>query len=79
MKDKLQILVYTDEARNDGLVVAPGLPSAASTAIRDRLLVAMADPSAKYVLEQVFNADGIAPCEPHAYDALLRMSATAKH
>jgi len=77
VKDKLQILGYTDEAPNDGVIVAPGRAPADADALRDRLLAALNDASASYVLKQVFNADAISPTPPHAYDALLRMS--AKH
>ncbi|HEY3451279.1 MAG TPA: PhnD/SsuA/transferrin family substrate-binding protein [Myxococcales bacterium] len=74
LKEKLQILRFTDEAPNDGIVVSPGQDKSAAAGIRDRLLAAFSDPSASYVLKQVFNADKIAPVLPHAYDALLRMS-----
>ncbi|MGC4118000.1 MAG: PhnD/SsuA/transferrin family substrate-binding protein [Myxococcales bacterium] len=74
LKDKLQIIAYTDEAPNDGIVVAPGLEPATARTIRDRLLAVFSDPASSYVLKQVFNADAIAPVQPHAYDALARLS-----
>lgn len=75
VKDKLLVVAFTDEAPNDGIVVAPGLDAAVAGGIRDRLLAALADPSSTYVLKQVFNADTIAPVLPHAYDALARLAA----
>jgi len=76
LRDKLQVLAFTGEAPNDGIVVAPGRDRDSLAGLRDRLRAAFSDPSSAYLLKQVFNADRIAPVAAMAYAVLLRKART---
>jgi phosphonate transport system substrate-binding protein len=78
VRERLQIAGYTEEAPNDALIIAPGLAVAERNVLQPRLLSALRNPSAAYMLGQVFNADAVEPAAPGSYDALLRLTSTSR-
>lgn len=78
LREKLQIAGYTEEAPNDGLVVAPGVEARTAAALRVRVLAALSGPKAGYTLHQAFNAEALESPGPREYEGLLKLSAFAK-
>ena len=78
VRDRLQIVGYTEEAPNDAVIIGPGVELADRKELQARLLSAMQDPSARYMLGQVFNADAVELSVPGSYDALLRLTVIAR-
>jgi phosphonate transport system substrate-binding protein len=73
IRDRLQIIGYTDEAPNDGIVIASSVPRETVDVLRPRLLSSMREPSAGYMLAQVFNAESLEPAVQGSYSALVRL------
>lgn len=78
LRDKLLVAGYTEEAPNDGLVIAPGVDPHTAAALRTRVLAALSGAKAAYTLHQVFNAEAIESPGPREYEGLLRLSAFAR-
>jgi len=78
VRNRLCIVGYTEEAPNDGLVVAPAVPASTVDYLRWRLCAALKERSACDVLRQVFNADGLAPVKRGDYAVLSRFDTSPR-
>ncbi|NOK16082.1 phosphate/phosphite/phosphonate ABC transporter substrate-binding protein [Corallococcus carmarthensis] len=74
MGAKFELLAYTDEAPNDGVPVAMGLPAPLVTALEAALLGLPATPDGQALLRDIFNADRFEVAPRMGYRALYRVA-----
>ncbi|WP_233597273.1 PhnD/SsuA/transferrin family substrate-binding protein, partial [Corallococcus sp. CA041A] len=74
MGAKFELLAYTDEAPNDGVPVAMGLPAPLVTALETALLGLQSTPDGQALLRDIFNADRFEVAPRMGYRALYRVA-----
>ncbi|MBZ4330494.1 phosphate/phosphite/phosphonate ABC transporter substrate-binding protein [Corallococcus sp. AS-1-12] len=74
MGAKFELLAYTDEAPNDGVPVAMGLPAPLVTALEAALLGLPSTPDGQALLRDIFNADRFEVAPRMGYRALYRVA-----
>ncbi|MGE6758057.1 phosphate/phosphite/phosphonate ABC transporter substrate-binding protein [Corallococcus interemptor] len=74
MGAKFELLAYTDEAPNDGVPVAMGLPAPLVTALEAALLGLPNTPDGQALMRDIFNADRFEVAPRMGYRALYRVA-----
>jgi phosphonate transport system substrate-binding protein len=74
---ELELVAYTDEAPNDGVVVQPTLPAETVEALEKALMGLAGTPTGERLLKELFRADGFEPAPRNAYRALYRLALTS--
>ncbi|NOK14674.1 phosphate/phosphite/phosphonate ABC transporter substrate-binding protein, partial [Corallococcus exercitus] len=74
MGAKFELLAYTDEAPNDGVPVAMGLPAPLVAALEAALLGLTATPDGQALLRDIFNAERFEVAPRMGYRALYRVA-----
>lgn len=71
---ELDLVAYTDEVPNDGVVVHAALPAALAEKLERALMGLQGSPLGDKVLKEMFRADGFEPAPAGAYRALYRLA-----
>jgi len=71
---RFDLIAYTDEAPNDGVPVAMGLPPQLVTSLETTLLGLQASPEGAALLKDIFNAERFEPAPRMGYRALYRVA-----
>ncbi|MBN9682909.1 MULTISPECIES: phosphate/phosphite/phosphonate ABC transporter substrate-binding protein [unclassified Corallococcus] len=74
MGAKFELLAYTDEAPNDGVPVAMGLPAPLVAALETALLGLPSTPDGQALMRDIFNADRFEVAPRMGYRALYRVA-----
>ncbi|NBD14494.1 MULTISPECIES: phosphate/phosphite/phosphonate ABC transporter substrate-binding protein [Corallococcus] len=74
MGAKFELLAYTDEAPNDGVPVAMGLPAPLVASLESALLGLQSTPDGQALLRDIFNADRFEVAPRMGYRALYRVA-----
>ncbi|WP_375761478.1 phosphate/phosphite/phosphonate ABC transporter substrate-binding protein [Corallococcus exercitus] len=74
MGSKFELLAYTDEAPNDGVPVAMGLPAPLVTALETALLGLPSTPDGQALMRDIFNAERFEVAPRMGYRALYRVA-----
>ncbi|RKH43935.1 phosphate/phosphite/phosphonate ABC transporter substrate-binding protein [Corallococcus sp. AB050B] len=74
MGSRFELLAYTDEAPNDGVPVAMGLPAPLVTALEAALLGLPSTPDGQALMRDIFNADRFEVAPRMGYRALYRVA-----
>ena len=61
LREALQIIGYSHESPNDGVVVSPGMSEATFQLLRTRLITCHEDPETQAGLRSIFDADRLVP------------------
>jgi phosphonate transport system substrate-binding protein len=72
--DKFELIVYTEEAPNDGVPVAMSVPPALVSTLESTLLGLGESPEGQELLKNVFSADRFEPAPRMGYRALYRVA-----
>lgn len=72
--DKFELIAYTEEAPNDGVPVAMGVPAALVSTLEETLLGLQGTPEGQELLKGVFSADRFEPAPRMGYRALYRVA-----
>jgi phosphonate transport system substrate-binding protein len=72
--DKFELIAYTEEAPNDGVPVAMGVPQALVDALESTLLKLGETPEGQELLKELFSADRFEPAPRMGYRALYRVA-----
>ncbi|MCY1020419.1 phosphate/phosphite/phosphonate ABC transporter substrate-binding protein [Pyxidicoccus sp. MSG2] len=71
---RFELIAYTDEAPNDGVPVAMGLPPELVGTLESSLLGLQASAEGQALLKDIFNADRFEPAPRMGYRALYRVA-----
>jgi phosphonate transport system substrate-binding protein len=71
---RFELIAYTDEAPNDGVPVAMGLPPELVATLESSLLGLQASAEGQALLKDIFNADRFEPAPRMGYRALYRVA-----
>ncbi|RKH18873.1 phosphonate ABC transporter substrate-binding protein, partial [Corallococcus praedator] len=74
MGSRFELLAYTDEAPNDGVPVAMGLPAPLVASLESALLGLPATPDGQALLRDIFNAERFEVAPRMGYRALYRVA-----
>jgi len=74
---QLELVAYTDEAPNDGVVVQPTLPAQTVEALEKAMMGLAGTPTGERLLKELFRADGFEPAPRNGYRALYRLALTS--
>ena len=74
---ELELVAYTDEAPNDGVVVQAALPAPTVEALEKTMLGLAGTPTGERLLKELFRADGFEPAPRNSYRALYRLALTS--
>lgn len=74
---ELDLVAYTDEAPNDGVVVHASLPAETAQALEKAMMGLKGSPIGDKVLKELFRADGFEAAPRGAYRALYRLALTS--
>lgn len=73
----LQLVAYTDESPNDGVVVQATLPAETVQGVEKALMGLSGNVIGERILKELFRADGFEPAPRAAYRALYRLALTS--
>jgi phosphonate transport system substrate-binding protein len=73
-KDRFQVIAFTDESPNDGVVMALGIGVEASAALEKSFLELKESAAGQGILSEIFNAERFEPAPRLGYRALYRVA-----
>jgi phosphonate transport system substrate-binding protein len=74
MGDKFELIAYTEEAPNDGVLVAMTVPSPLVELLEKSLIELNATPEGQALLRDIFNGEKFEPAPRMGYRALYRVA-----